>query len=224
MILTGPEIRARVERGIAAVKVGVRKSAFVDDLVTTMDEIHIEPYDPKLVGPNSVDLRLGDKLLVYENGLERIEGQKPGLRQYAYTKPAQPLDMRKENPTSDLEIPEEGLVLQPGVLYLGTTIECIGSNAFVPIVEGRSSIGRLGLHVHVTAGFCDLGFRGQITLEIHVIHPIRVYAGTPICQAYFLTPQGEIELYKGRYQDQTKGPVASRIQLSKEEFGGETSS
>lgn len=186
-----------------------------------MDRIHIDPYDPALVGPNSVDLRLGDRLLVYEGVVKRFRRdalsptEPPPEENPVYAEGGpQPLDMRKENPTFELPIPENGIVLRPGILYLGTTIECIGSNAFVPIVEGRSSIGRLGLHVHVTAGFCDLGFKGQITLEIHVIHPIRVYAGIPICQAYFLTPEGAIELYKGRYQDQENGPVASRIHIS----------
>lgn len=217
MILTGPEIRARVETGIACVETGVRKSAFIEDLVTTMDEIHIDPYDPKLVGPNSVDLRLGDKLLVYENVVGFNGHPGSGTPVYRKEDVAICLDMRKDNPCRELEIPEDGILLIPGILYLGTTIECIGSNQFVPIVEGRSSVGRLGLHVHVTAGFCDIGFKGQITLEIHVIHPIRVYAGVPICQAYFLKPLGAIELYKGRYRDQI-GPVPSRIQLSEEEF------
>jgi dCTP deaminase len=126
------------------------------------------------------------------------------------------LDMRKGNTTYELEIPEEGLILWPGILYLGRTIECIGSNKFVPIVEGRSSVGRLGIHVHVTAGFCDVGFKGTITLEIHVIHPVRVYPNIPICQAYFLKPEGKIELYKGRYQNQ-EDPTPSRFQMPKEQ-------
>ncbi len=122
------------------------------------------------------------------------------------------LDMNRENKTIPLEIPETGIILLPNILYLGCTVECIGSNSFVPIVEGRSSVGRLGIHVHVTAGFCDLGFKGSITLEIHVIHPVRIYPNVPICQAYFLKPEGAIELYKGRYRDQL-GPVPSRGHL-----------
>ncbi len=241
MILTGPEIRSQTEDGKKRhgkkreiripSKHAVRTKTVVD---TTMDYIHIDPYDPDLVGPNSVDLRLGDKLLVYESAVGRFDNRATVDRNrdtqhwprpetilggVDMTGPVYPtgghLDMRKENPVFELEIPEKGIMLRPGILYLGTTIECIGSNAFVPIVEGRSSIGRLGLHVHVTAGFCDLGFKGQITLEIHVIHPIRVYAGVPICQAYFLKPEGEIELYKGRYRDQ-KGPVPSRIHLAQD--------
>lgn len=231
MILTGPEIRANVAHGVKDVKDGVRKLIGLTrhEDVTTMDYIHVDPYDPELVGPNSVDLRLGDRLLVYDEGFRRhgyfsrardpvepilgesiyVEGPMVGVRHT--------LDMQQENATKELEIPEEGLILWPGTLYLGRTIECIGSNKFVPIVEGRSSVGRLGIHVHVTAGFCDLGFKGTITLEIHVIHPVRIYPNIPICQAYFLEPKGAIELYKGRYMNQEE-PTASRFALPKDEI------
>lgn len=210
MILTGPEIRAQVAEGRSV------KESWDDD---PMGFIHVDPYDPELVGPNSIDLRLGDSLLVYEIGMrnhaeqerERLFGCQGGPG-WSQIRPE--LDMRAENQTLELDIPAEGLLLHPGVLYLGRTIECIGSNSFVPIVEGRSSVGRLGIHVHVTAGFCDLGFKGTITLEIHVIHPVRVYAGVAICQAYFLKPEGEIELYKGRYQGQV-APTASRFSQDK---------
>jgi len=191
MILTGPEIKTQI----------------------FSDGIHVDPYDPNLVGPNSIDLRLGNKLLVYETatmntGFARVPVDARHMMR------SELLDMKRENPTVELEIPEEGYVLNPGVLYLGRTIETIGSEKFVPIVEGRSSVGRLGIHVHVTAGFCDIGFKGTITLEIHVVHPIVVYPNLPICQAYFLTPQGAIELYKGRYQGQVE-PTASRFSRSK---------
>lgn len=200
MILTGPEIKKRVEGG----------------------DIQIEPFDPSLAGPNSVDLRLGDKLLVYEAGKERIDDLEWAVRvqeNLSVNKTIDgnrspirypTIDMMGSNSTHDLLIDKSGIVLWPGVLYLGRTIETVGSDNFVPIIEGRSSVGRLGIHVHVTAGFCDLGFKGTITLEIHVIHPVVVYPNVPICQAYFLRPEGEIELYKGRYQNQVD-PVPSRF-------------
>jgi len=199
-----------------------------------MNYIDVEPYDESLVGPNSIDLRLGSELLVYEDGYNRHRfmnsergyirsGQKTaktmidGEPGYSFVFDAisanSILDLKAENKTHALAIPEDGLILWPGILYLGRTIEVIGSNSFVPIVEGRSSVGRLGVHVHVTAGFCDLGFRGSITLEIHALHPIRIYPSLPICQAYFLEPRGEIELYKGRYQGQVE-PTASRFGVS----------
>lgn len=207
MILTGPEIRRQV----------------VVNRHRPDEGIVVDPFDSSLVGPNSVDLRLGRSLLVYENVVKsRFLAKPAGRSPISWEKENRPddpvnpssessiLDMRRDNLTRKLDIEDYGIVLRPGILYLGTTVERIGSNEFVPIVEGRSSVGRLGIHVHVTAGFCDIGFFGQITLEIHVVHPVRVYAGTPICQAYFLTPSGSIELYNGRYQNQD-GPVSSRL-------------
>ena len=85
------------------------------------------------------------------------------------------LDMKKPNKTKRLIIPEEGLVLEPGRLYLGRTLEYTKTDKYVPMLEGRSSIGRLGLFIHVTAGFGDVGFSGYWTLEIFCIQPIRVY-------------------------------------------------
>jgi len=220
MILTGPEIRSQIEMGkeLHGKPVTIRDHG--EELPTgrTLDKmnyIDIDPYDESLVGPNSVDLRLGDKLLVYEGVVKRFEPYKdddPRLEMESpvYHDRSRSLDMRGDNPTLELPIPYTGIILRPGILYLGRTIETIGSNSFVPIVEGRSSVGRLGIHVHVTAGFCDLGFRGTITLEIHVLHSVRIYPNVPICQAYFLRPEGEIELYKGRYQDQVE-PTASRF-------------
>lgn len=216
MILTGPAIRGAVWSGKqlhGQTKTAVATKENVGQY-DSMDYIHVDPYDPNLVGPNSVDLRLGNKLLVYENVVKRFRNSgSPESPVYAEGG-SQPLDMREENPAFELEIPEDGFILRPGILYLGRTIECIGSNKYVPIVEGRSSVGRLGIHIHVTAGFCDLGFKGTITLEIHCIHPVRIYPNVPICQAYFLRPEGDIELYQGRYQGQEE-PTASRFSREK---------
>ena len=100
------------------------------------------------------------------------------------------LDVRRPNRYRRHVIPPEGFVLQPGQLYL------------VPMLEGRSSIGRLGLFVHVTAGFGDIGFCGFWTLELYAIHPIRIYPGLPICQIIYHTIVGEISEYRrGKYQD-----------------------
>jgi dCTP deaminase len=205
-------------------------ACYKDIIDERMNYIDIDPYDPELVGPNSIDLRIGNELLVYEAGFERHQY----FSEEASSLKSNPdrnwmgslglssesvIDMNGENETHKLALPEEGLTLWPGILYLASTIETIGSNSFVPIVEGRSSVGRLGIHVHVTAGFCDLGFRGTITLEIHVIHPVRIYPNKPICQAYFLRPEGEIELYKGRYQNQVE-PTASRFGVKPEVENG----
>ncbi len=144
-------------------------------------EIRIDPYDPNQLNPNSYNLRLHNELLVYESNL---------------------LDMKKPNQTSPLTIPEDGLELEPHKLYLGRTIEYTETDGLVPMLEGRSSIGRLGLFVHVTAGFGDVGFCGFWTLEIFCVQPIRIYAGVEVCQVYYHTIEGEYEKYKsGKYQN-----------------------
>ena len=232
MILTGPEIRKQIKTGREmhgkerrvtlpspshnlgdGIQIVHAIHRFKDIIDEKMNYIDVEPYDESLVGPNSIDLRIGNALLLYKGVVKRFRGDNGSEESPVYAESGpQPLDMKSENPTFGLKIPEDGLILRPGILYLGRTIETIGSNAFVPIVEGRSSVGRLGIHVHVTAGFCDLGFRGTITLEIHVLHPVRIYPNLPLCQAYFLEPRGAIELYKGRYQNQVE-PTASRFAM-----------
>jgi dCTP deaminase len=143
-------------------------------------DINIKPYDENLLNPNSYNLRLHNELLVYTN---------------------MPLDMKKPNPSEKIIIPEEGYLLQPGILYLGRTLEYTETFNLVPMLEGRSSIGRLGMYVHVTAGFGDVGFKGFWTLEISVIHPLVIYPNVQICQIFYHTVEGEITEYKsGKYQ------------------------
>jgi len=146
-------------------------------------EIVIEPFDPKRVNPNSYNLSLASELLVYE---------------------APELDMKRPNPVKKLLIPEEGLLLQPNRLYLGRTNEFTKTDRFVPMLEGRSSTGRLGLFIHVTAGFGDVGFAGYWTLEIFCVQPVRIYPNVEICQIYYHDIQGEYEPYhSGKYQNNT---------------------
>ena len=145
--------------------------------------VFIEPYNEKQVNPNSYNLRLAPDLLVYKNDV---------------------LDMKTPNDVEPLVIPEEGLLLEPGKLYLGRTIEHTRTENFVPMLEGRSSIGRLGLFIHVTAGFGDVGFSGFWTLEIFCVQPIRIYAGVEICQIYYHALEGEHDVYvSSKYQDNT---------------------
>lgn len=144
-------------------------------------EIIIDPFDEKNLNPNSYNLRLHNELLVYDEPV---------------------LDMKKPNKTKKLVIPEEGLVLEHGRLYLGRTLEYTKTDKFVPMLEGRSSVGRLGLYIHVTAGFGDVGFSGYWTLEIQCVQPIRIYAGVEICQIYYHLIMGEYEKYSsGKYQN-----------------------
>ena len=146
-------------------------------------EIVIEPFDEKRLNPNSYNLSLHNQLLVNENEL---------------------LDMKTPNPVKQLTIPEEGLVLDPGKLYLGRTQEFTKTESFVPMLEGRSSVGRLGLFIHVTAGFGDVGFAGYWTLEIFCVQPIRIYPGVEIWQVYYHDIRGDYDLYQsGKYQNNT---------------------
>ncbi|MCL2846505.1 MAG: dCTP deaminase [Firmicutes bacterium] len=136
--------------------------------------IKVDDFDDKRLGPNSYNLRLHDELVIYEDEV---------------------LDMKRPTKTKTIKIPPEGFVLQPGRLYLGRTIERTTTNKFVPMLEGRSSVGRLGIFIHVTAGFGDVGFDGFWTLEIQCIHPVRIYAGVDIAQIYYHSIEGEYTLY-----------------------------
>lgn len=180
MILTGPKI----------------EECLADGTIT------IDPLGNNLVGPNSVDLRLHPEMRTYRKKAPwDVALGVPGVTTHPLA--GYPLDMRRDFGTMPLDIPEDGLVLQPNVLYLARTVETVGSDHYVPMVEGRSSCGRLGLQVHMTAGFCDTGFKGTITLEMTVVHPLRVYPNIPIAQVFFLRPEGKIRLYEGRYQGHT---------------------
>lgn len=183
------------------------KSAILKAIET--GAIVCEPFTPENVGSNSLDVCLGDKLLTYtpNTDLDDVETLEPLV-----------LDPRRPNPTSELIIPKTGLVLQPGKLYLGHTVEKVGSMTTVPTVEGRSSLGRLGLFVHVTAGFGDVGFISQWTLELVCVHPIRIYPGMRIAQLAFHTAEGEIgaNTYKGKYGQTGRGVEASAIHLDRE--------
>ena len=144
------------------------------------NDIIISPYDKSRINPNSYNLSLDDELVIYSEPL---------------------LDMKKDNPHQKIQIPAEGLVLEPNRLYLGRTVEFTETKGLVPMLEGRSSVGRLGLFVHVTAGFGDVGFKGYWTLEIFCVQPIRIYAGVEICQIYYHSIEGDYENYSsGKYQ------------------------
>lgn len=143
-------------------------------------DIVIDPFDDRRLNPNSYNLRLNNELLVYDTDV---------------------LDMKAENPYRRIDIPKEGLVLKPNKLYLGRTMEYTTTTNLVPMLEGRSSIGRLGLYIHVTAGFGDVGFSGYWTLEIHCIEPVRIYPEVEICQIFYHTIQGDYVNYtSGKYQ------------------------
>jgi len=167
MILTGQEIQKEVRKG----------------------KIHINPFTPEQINPNSYNFRLGKTLKVY-------------------VKPV--LDAKLINKCHTITIPETGYLLKPGQLYLGHTVEEIGSDIYVPTMQARSSIGRLGLYICLNSGLGDLGYKRQWTLELHSIHPLVIYPGMKIGQMLFWKPEGKIKLYKGRYKD-VIGPQNSLI-------------
>jgi len=143
--------------------------------------IIIEPFEEQRLNPNSYNLCLHDEIMTYEEVV---------------------LDMRKSNRVRRIKIPESGLVLTPQQLYLGRTAEITETHNLVPMIEGRSSVGRLGLFVHVTAGFGDVGFRGYWTLEMFAVQPVRIYPGVPICQIFYHEITGDITEYcSDKYQN-----------------------
>lgn len=143
--------------------------------------IFIDPFNEKQLNPNSYNLKLSNELLLYDSEI---------------------LDMKVENKAKKIIIPDDGMILSPNKLYLSRTVEYTKTLKYVPVIEGRSSIGRLGLFVHVTAGMGDVGFSGYWTLEIFCVQPIKIYPYVEICQIYYHTIEGEFEKYKSeKYQN-----------------------
>ena len=161
--------------------------------------IVIKPYERSQLGSNSYDVHLGKYLATYKDA---------------------ELDSKKHNEISHFEIPEEGILLQPHVFYLGVTDEYTETHAHVPFLEGKSSTGRLGIDIHATAGKGDVGFCGNWTLEISVKQPVRVYAGMPIGQLIYFPVDGEIEVKynqkkNAKYSGQINKPVESMMWKNK---------
>lgn len=143
-------------------------------------DIIINPFDLKKLNPNSYNLTLFPELKIYKGQI------------------INPKNLETEN----IDIPKHGLVLLPNKLYLGSTNEYTETYNLVPKIDGRSSIGRLGISVHITAGFGDIGFKGKWTLEISVVQPVIIYPNMEICQISYYIPYGDIRNYDGRYQNQ----------------------
>ena len=164
------------------------------------------------IGINSIDVTLNRKLLTYTP--IKIKYSKK-LKSFV-VKPKKNktfIDMKKENKVYEIDIPEEGLYLSPGILYLGTTNEKVGSDKYIPMYEGRSSMARLGIQSHISAGFGDIGFKSNWTLEITVVHSTKIYPNIRIGQVYFhKTNKKGNKKYNGKYINQEK-PTASKSYL-----------
>jgi dCTP deaminase len=154
-------------------------------------KIVIDPFDPARLGPNSYDFSLGNRCKTY-------------------TSPE--LDARLNNETVEREIGDDGLMISPSRLFLVNTHERMGSTHYVPIIRGRSSTGRLGLFIDITADLIDIGSINQWTLQLHSIIPIRIYPGMVIGQVTFWVVKGEIAPYRGKYGD-LRSPVGSLSHL-----------
>lgn len=157
--------------------------------------IVISPFDRKYLGTNSYDVHLAKHLAVYHNDI---------------------LDAKMHNEIDHFQIPADGLILLPHRLYLGVTEEYTETHAHVPFLEGKSSIGRLGIDIHATAGKGDIGFCNTWTLEISVKQPVRVYHGMPIGQLIYFEVTGSIGIPYGvkptaKYNQRTDKPVESMM-------------
>ena len=145
------------------------------------EQIVLDPFDPDRLNPNSYNLALFHELLVYEEVV---------------------LDSAAPNRYRRLEIPPEGLTLQPGMLYLGRTVEHTETRGLVPMVQGRSSLGRLGLFVNPGGSLGHAGYCGTWTLEMHCVQPVRLYPAIQICQIFYLELTGACHEYcSGKYQN-----------------------
>jgi len=158
-------------------------------------DIVIEPFNKETLGSNSYDVHLSEHLATYEDA---------------------ELDAKKHNKIKHFEIGNEGFVLKPGELYLGSTLEHTETHKHVPFLEGKSSTGRLGIDIHATAGKGDVGFCGHWTLEISVSKPVRVYAGMPIGQLIYYVVEGETmnpynKKESAKYADQKELPKESMM-------------
>lgn len=157
----------------------------------TLGNIVITPFSQEQLNPNSYNLTLDNEMQIY-------------------TSPC--LDVKQKNETRTILIPEEGIVLEPFELYLVRSREYTETHGFVPMVQGRSSLGRLGLAVHITSGFGDVGFCGNWTLQLLSAKPLRIYPGMKFCQIYYQELRGaemQAEYNSVKYQG------TSAIQASK---------
>ncbi len=196
----------------------------------SLGKIEITPFSPGRVNPASVDLTLGDEVAVYDRFTTNpdLKAGVPfdgGLLRYL--PPSEPTWTNEPSYGHDTKVelavrrykidPELGWVMNPGVCYLMHTAERILAHETVPIIDGKSSIGRLFIQIHMTAGFGDPGFDGHFTLEGTSMFPVRVYPGMRICQIRFHTIVGAITSYQkvGNYVGElAAGPIGSRAHIS----------
>ena len=184
-------------------------------------KIEIDPYDPENINPNSYNLRIGNQIATIANNVFETVRCVPcpnpdgSIDAVLVDKKVGHIesDLKKPVEYNTREIPEDGMMLYPNELYLVPTVERIHTDYYEPIITGRSSMGRLGIAVHQEAGFGDIGFDGNMTLQLKVTYPTIIYPYFLMAQVYFLTPHGPIkDLYYGKYQG-AKGIAGSKAYL-----------
>lgn len=149
----------------------------------------LNPFLEENVNPNSYNFRLDRVLKTYKNKL---------------------LDPKKSQEMETIVMGDEGFIIEPYKLYLANTIEEIGSDFYAPTYNARSSVARLGVFINLSATLLDIGFKGQITMQLYSINRVKLYPGMNIGQVMFWKPKGEISLYSGKYQN-SKGPQVTQI-------------
>lgn len=193
------------------------------------NHIRIGNFDEKRIQPNSYDTTLGNKISYYKLNDRFIDihsfdknrpfdlyGQGELIYHYekwtgvlpdvCYKQSIPYLDSKKENSMFTEDIPEEGFLMLPRILYLVETVESVWSDKYVVEISGTSSLARLGIVVHKTAGYANIGHEFKWILEVEVTHPIMVYSGMKIGQMYFHTVEGETNLqYHGKYSNKQMG-------------------
>ena len=182
MILSGDQILKEVKQG----------------------RIVIRPFSPENINPNSYNVTLGDTVTIYRSR-KTTDRHLNDLLELERPFPSVVLDAASENATWSFEIPDEGLIIFPGKVYLSPTMEWTETPYHAPILDGRSSGARLGLSIHQTGGFGDVGFKGNWTLEIQSVEPTRIYKGMKIAQMRFEKVEGDLRIkYKGKYCNSEK--------------------
>ena len=153
-------------------------------------DIIITPQDNIVINPNSVNLTLSKSIAWY-------------------TEPI--LDLKKHNPIEIGEIKESGSILSPDKIYIARTNEWTETQNLVPMLSGRSSLGRLGYHAHCSAGMGSIGYKGYWHMGVRPTMPIKIYRDMKCCQIYYLTPDGEItNTYEGSMQNLTGEELGSQ--------------